>query len=564
MFYDVLLQLWMVSTIAFKMSHEEVLRIVKNMRQYPTFYNKTEEHLQQIIQLSEECDGLVLSIYSINCHIGDDVTVSEVDGRRKGYRDTYAIRSFVTKESPSPTELREFYMSRIGLNGEHLFTSKNLVHRNDIVKNGPEMTCCSRKGCLNIFCRQDSSALGRDNTRCGICRKGICEFPVYENTCSRCNRGFISGIKVSSIQPDACPFCLIPETNKMITNIPIMELMNQNCALFANHFGIPISIFEKILSLQSVAKMFRTDASNPDTSMPIPDVYFSEHGWTKTMITRDDILMFNGDTLTADSLNELLQNIENKFLIECGICYQTVKHATSWKICQNNRCFNRFCETCLGQLVSNVTPGSQINVADLQCPLCRISIKPGLFNRGTVQLKNLFDGQKGERPYDKMIADSRLHVFLCSNVGGQCVSDFPFYVDSRIVACGGEIDTSSQKFCTGCTKRNAEQNEANTQSFVLGELTETGHYHHVDGDNHTYSRPCPTCGYLITHDGGCFHMECSQCATHFCWCCGLTFENDNPWNIHPVYAHLEECDAVVIVHDTHIDQNYNYYATQFY
>jgi hypothetical protein len=572
MFYDVLLKLWMVSTIAFKQTHQEVLRIVDNMRSCNHFYNKTENHFQQIIRLSEECNGLVLSIYSINCHIREDTRFPEFDGRRRGYMDNYSLYSFVNDEfvlenSPPSTydELLNFYNTRIGLNGENIFTFQNLVHRKFINSNGPEMTICSKKGCTNIFCRQDSSALGKENTRCGICRTGIKQLPVYENTCSYCNRGFISGINVSTIQQVDCPFCLIPETTKMITTIPIMSLMRQNCELFANHFGIPIDIFDQIVQLQSVAKLFRTIPNDPDTTFSIPDTYFNEHLWKKTNITNDSIITYNCDTLSADSVGELLQNIENRFLIECSICYQTVKHNTSWKICQNKWCFNRFCETCIGQLVSKITPGSQINVSDLQCPMCRVSIKPGLFGRGTVQLKLLFDGQKNERPYDKMLANEQLHIFLCSNVGSdnQCVSDFPFYIDTRIIACGEEADTSSPKYCTACTKRNAEQNETNSQQVILGELTETGHYHHVDDDIHTYSRQCPTCKYLITHDGGCFHMTCTHCATHFCWCCGLSFDHADPWSSHPIYTHLNECNAVEIVHDTHIGQNYNYYATQF-
>jgi hypothetical protein len=72
MFYDILLELWMVSTIAFKVSHAEVLRIVGNMRCHNGFYKKSEKHFEQIIQRSEEFDGLILSIYSLSLiHISE-------------------------------------------------------------------------------------------------------------------------------------------------------------------------------------------------------------------------------------------------------------------------------------------------------------------------------------------------------------------------------------------------------------------------------------------------------------------------------------------------------------
>lgn len=34
-------------------------------------------------------------------------------------------------------------------------------------------------------------------------------------------------------------------------------------------------------------------------------------------------------------------------------------------------------------------------------------------------------------------------------------------------------------------------------------------------------RMCPTCSACIERTGGCFHMQCSQCSTHFCYECGV-------------------------------------------
>ena len=31
---------------------------------------------------------------------------------------------------------------------------------------------------------------------------------------------------------------------------------------------------------------------------------------------------------------------------------------------------------------------------------------------------------------------------------------------------------------------------------------------------------CPGCAQSITKDGGCNHMSCTQCGTHWCWTCG--------------------------------------------
>ncbi len=32
-------------------------------------------------------------------------------------------------------------------------------------------------------------------------------------------------------------------------------------------------------------------------------------------------------------------------------------------------------------------------------------------------------------------------------------------------------------------------------------------------------KPCPFCFVPIEKNGGCHHMYCTQCSTHFCWDC---------------------------------------------
>ena len=36
----------------------------------------------------------------------------------------------------------------------------------------------------------------------------------------------------------------------------------------------------------------------------------------------------------------------------------------------------------------------------------------------------------------------------------------------------------------------------------------------------TWTKPCPYCGSPIEKNGGCSHMQCGSCRTHFCWLCG--------------------------------------------
>jgi hypothetical protein len=45
------------------------------------------------------------------------------------------------------------------------------------------------------------------------------------------------------------------------------------------------------------------------------------------------------------------------------------------------------------------------------------------------------------------------------------------------------------------------------------------------------SKPCPECTAPITKNGGCNHMICEICSTHFCWLCGMKY-TPNEINAH--------------------------------
>lgn len=50
--------------------------------------------------------------------------------------------------------------------------------------------------------------------------------------------------------------------------------------------------------------------------------------------------------------------------------------------------------------------------------------------------------------------------------------------------------------------------------------------------------PCPGCGVGIAKDGGCNHMQCRSCWTHFCWRCQSTLEGD-------YYSHFRQGGCTV-------------------
>lgn len=51
------------------------------------------------------------------------------------------------------------------------------------------------------------------------------------------------------------------------------------------------------------------------------------------------------------------------------------------------------------------------------------------------------------------------------------------------------------------------------------------------------SRPCGACNVPTEHNGGCRHMTCSQCHSHWCWVCGFGDQNSTA---HIIEEHLIE------------------------
>lgn len=52
------------------------------------------------------------------------------------------------------------------------------------------------------------------------------------------------------------------------------------------------------------------------------------------------------------------------------------------------------------------------------------------------------------------------------------------------------------------------------------------HVENIEAVN-KYSKPCPTCAVPINKNGGCDHMNCSRCHTHFSWDTGSIFQVDS-------------------------------------
>mmetsp|Transcript_43124 Transcript_43124/g.88249 ORF Transcript_43124/g.88249 Transcript_43124/m.88249 type:complete len:727 (-) Transcript_43124:46-2226(-) len=249
-------------------------------------------------------------------------------------------------------------------------------------------------------------------------------------------------------------------------------------------------------------------------------------------------------------------------------------------------CSHSFCTQCLSSMAAvHVTEGS---LAALCCPVpdCASPFCPGtlrsLLNEELLQrwdqlntnkeLESLGSVMYCPRCDPSTLADPRAATLcpaLCD--GGDCreVNSCPYVHNQddvlEPVACFPEINADflyicprcSFSFCGQCTQSyhpgvGCEDQSLDAEQYQqrLEKLQEEGTPRHRDLIRQIQqkraiiltekcivqsARRCPKCGVPIEKSGGCNHMTCGSCKTHFCWLCLTIMDPKCP------YAHFSEC-----------------------
>ena len=113
------------------------------------------------------------------------------------------------------------------------------------------------------------------------------------------------------------------------------------------------------------------------------------------------------------------------------------------------------------------------------------------------------------------------------------------------------------EFCTLCGKTSHGNNPCNMTSdqATLEFLSKN-------------TKPCPHCHAHVEKDGGCNHMECIKCRTHFCWLCGIIYTrntltthyiNMNPYGMCMGNNQVAQHNINNLNSDDESDDDNNYY-----
>jgi len=91
-----------------------------------------------------------------------------------------------------------------------------------------------------------------------------------------------------------------------------------------------------------------------------------------------------------------------------------------------------------------------------------------------------------------------------------------------------------------CCECNANHYQMTCQEFRRSTILDNETRKILEKEiNDGKAKHCPKCNQIVQKDGGCNHMTCYLCETHFCWVCLWTpSEKINEFDVNPIYKHM--------------------------
>ena len=213
---------------------------------------------------------------------------------------------------------------------------------------------------------------------------------------------------------------------------------------------------------------------------------------------------------------------------ECPICLGAVEPRSMYVM---ESCGHVYCRGCAEDLIENATRNNNIPI---RC--CYEGCHNPL---AIVDLRNLLRGDL-ERLYDTAV---RAFMLTNGDSYSSCVTP-----DCRMVyrrappGCNGKDFVCSECGVTLCTACNTVSHPGLLCNLLrlCGSEDRAGVVRWV-GEDPGNRCGCPKCGVGIEKNGGCMHMECTACHTHFCWHCKAHCETSaecygHLYNVHGSYA----------------------------
>jgi len=416
--------------------------------------------------------------------------------------------------------------------------------------NSTSFAQCSRPECRGVYSVRNTADL-RVRPICHDCRAR--ELTGDGVTCNRCCNHYLSpgGSARRAMEeamtryrdnnePDkasmlsvalstgtfVCPGCVgCPQDMVLQVPVTIRRLIEENPWLktlvpIDNYQGMmdqKVKFWERVRTL-------KTHVLSNDGEMKIEELEYN------------GLIVHNPREVVRAMLDALMNNSGMEC---CPLCADDVSVANLVPACGN--CPNRICRKCSHHCYSGVVVGEVVAHGQTVCPFCKTPPKHRLVrNKGMVlgHLRNV----RPNRQLPMCRWDPRTIYASCL----KCLCVMPA-LDRVCAQAAPEIHGFT---CDGCRETEREM-----KAVSLLDAADTA----PDG------KQCPGCGASTHHGGGCNHMTCTnrlkdaegkvqeECATHWCWHCGVGGDDIGPFDDTNIYDHMARCGGIFPINPVHDD-----------
>ncbi|CAF4243655.1 unnamed protein product [Rotaria magnacalcarata] len=349
--------------------------------------------------------------------------------------------------------------------------------------------------------------------KCFYCRE-LLETTPYRR-CTACQNKYVHFDSTELVTNNGeentfiCAECKHSTTNQNIIDIqvPISTLIDENKTQIYNYLNINIkdniNIFATEWSLFKLKDKIELEPREDAKLLPMPLIH-----------NKKPVLNY---TLVFDQIQAWIQSGKSEH-VTCYICCNDVPRSRIDDTCGNKSCHADACIECLTSWYEAVKPGGIVLISHLSCPFCKQAPNGKILKKYNKQACTIL------RPDKKNDIDEHWYY-------GWCLDCYKVQkAQEKICSGNGDIPELTNFVCDDCAEVRKISKNANSK-FCPGINENTKEI----------------CGIAISKNGGCNHITCTACHSHWCWLCVKTYGDS-------IYEHLTE------VHGNYgLDDNENEY-----
>ncbi|CAM2710792.1 unnamed protein product [Rotaria socialis] len=349
--------------------------------------------------------------------------------------------------------------------------------------------------------------------KCFYCRELLQTTPYRR--CTACQNKYVHFDSTELVTNNGeektfiCAECKHSTTNQSIIDIqvPISTLIDENKTQIYNYLNIKIkddiNIFSAEWSLFKLKDKMELESREDAKLLPVPLTH-----------NKKPVLNY---TLVFDQIQAWIQSGKSEH-VTCYICCNDVPRNRIDDTCGNKSCHADACIECLTSWYEAVKPGGIVLVSHLSCPFCKQAPLGKILKKYNKQACTIL------RPDKKNDIDEHWYY-------GWCLDCYKVQkAQEKICSGNDDIPELTNFVCDDCAEVRKISKSANSK-FCPGINENTKEI----------------CGIAISKNGGCNHITCTACNSHWCWLCVKIYGDS-------IYEHLTE------VHGNYgLDDNENEY-----